>query len=169
MKEKKNEGKQKLIVICLAVVVLAAACAVFYAVKSPLRGDSDPDMVACTIEIRCDAALDRKEIMENPGMKPYIPEDGIILPKTEVTVEKGKSVYDVLKKVTDEKEIPMESQFSSAFGTQYIQGINHLYEKTDGGYSGWSYTVNGEMPEYGCSEWTVQENDEILWEYTFSD
>ena len=48
----------------------------------------------------------------------------------------------------------------------YLQGINNLYEKDCGQWSGWMYEVNGWYPNYGCSRYQVQDGDNIEWHYT---
>ena len=60
--------------------------------------------------------------------KPLVPEDGIILPATEVTFSDGESVYDVLQRVCKANKIHMESSFTPVYNSAYIEGIHNLYE-----------------------------------------
>ena len=48
----------------------------------------------------------------------------------------------------------------------YIQGINNLYEFDCGAQSGWMYKVNGWFPNYGCSKYTLEDGDDIVWCFT---
>lgn len=168
MTEKLKKIHKNYIQLMLCVILILAGLIFIHIYKDKQHHEKKEivNPVTCTIEIRCDSVLDNRKLLSNPGLKKYIPDDGVILPPTMVVVEKGQSVYDVLKKITYEKEIQMESQLSTAFQSQYVQGLNHLYEKNFGQYSGWLYYINDKMPDYGCSEQIVEENDKILWEYT---
>ncbi len=62
--------------------------------------------------------------------------------------------------------IQMEYSYTPIYGSNYIEGINNLYEFDGGETSGWMYAVNGWYPNYGCSRYLVKENDNITWNYT---
>lgn len=119
-----------------------------------------------TIEIRCDTLASDLSKLENPALESYIPADGTILPTTKVTVKEGTTVFDVLNKVCRDKGIQVESSYTPAYGSYYVEGINHLYEFDGGKLSGWMYKVNGWFPNYGCSAYTLKDGDVIVWVYT---
>ena len=52
------------------------------------------------------------------------------------------------------------------YHTAYIEGIANLYEFDCGSASGWVYTVNGEQPGVGCSDYAVHDGDTVIWHYT---
>lgn len=52
------------------------------------------------------------------------------------------------------------------FNSAYIEGIANIYELDCGELSGWMYSVNGSFPNYGCSKYTLTNNDKIEWVYT---
>lgn len=108
--------------------------------------------VTVSISIRCDTVA---------GKADFIPKDGIILQNQSVTVEEGDSVFDVLAKVTAENEMSMEYKDSN-----YIEGIQYLYERDYGNTSGWMYQVNGSFTGVGCGEYKVSEGDVIKWLYS---
>ena len=60
----------------------------------------------------------------------------------------------------------MESNFSAAYDSAYVEGINQIYEKDCGELSGWMFNVNGWFPNYGCSKYYVSDGDTINWVYT---
>lgn len=122
------------------------------------------EYVSCTIQIDCHNLVGYENL--DPRLKPYVPDNGIILPKTTVKVEKGKSVFDVLNKICRDRGIQVESSFTPMYGSYYVEGINNLYEFDGGELSGWMYKVNGWYPNYGCSEYVVKEGDVIVWSYT---
>lgn len=96
----------------------------------------------------------------------FVPSDGWILAPTEVEFTEGESVHDVLQRVCKEAGIQMESSFTPAYNSAYVEGINNLYEFDCGELSGWMFSVNGWYPNYGCSKYTVNAGDEIWWVYT---
>lgn len=121
--------------------------------------------MSCTIEIRCDTILNNMGDLEK-GLDEFVPADGTILPTTTVTFTQGETVLDVLERVCAEWGIQLEYSWTPAYGSYYIEGINHLYEFSCGQQSGWMYKVNGWFPNYGCSKYILDAGDEIVWCYT---
>ncbi len=91
-------------------------------------------------------------------------EQGVILPLTEVKVEKGDSVLDALQRVLKEKGIQME--YSGTKGMAYVEGINNLYEFDHGPKSGWMFRVNGTFASKSAGSFSIQPGDQIEWLYT---
>ncbi len=118
----------------------------------------------CTFEIECRTVLLNMDKLSK-DKKECIPEDGVLF-SAETGFDKGESVYDILKRVCDENGIQLETSYTPAFGTRYIEGIGNLYEFDCGTASGWMYTVNGEYMNYGCSLCTVSDGDKIAIRYT---
>ena len=132
----------------------------------PLPTESaTPKTHRCSLEIRCDTVVDTSKL-ENEAVIPYVPANGVILATTETTYTPGESVFDVLKRVTREQGIQMEFREDALYSGAYIEGINYLYEFDGGSLSGWMYKVNGQFPNYGCSQYSVEDGDEIVWMYT---
>ena len=119
----------------------------------------------CTITIRCDTIFDNVDSMEEAKL-PYVPEDGVILPVITVEFTSGETVFDVLKRVCEASNLQIEYSWTPLYDSYYIEGINHLYEFDCGFESGWMYKVNGWFPNYGCSAYTLQGGEEIVWAYT---
>lgn len=124
-----------------------------------------PEIHTCTLEIRCDTVVDTSKL-ENEAVIPYIPSSGVILATTEVTFTPGENVFEVLNRATRERGIQMEFREDALYSGAYIEGINYLYEFDGGTLSGWMYKVNGQFPNYGCSQYTVEDGDAIVWMYT---
>ena len=118
----------------------------------------------CLFEIECRTVLLNMDKLSK-DKKECIPEDGVLF-SGETGFDKGESVYDILKRVCDENGIQLETSYTPAFGTRYIEGIGNLYEFDCGTASGWMYTVNGEYMNYGCSLCTVSDGDKIAIRYT---
>lgn len=129
--------------------------------------DITEDSETIHLTIRCDTILNNWDDLD-PALKyeKYVPEDGVILARTEYVLRKGDTVYDVLDRAIRHNKIQMECIYSQNYGSVYVQGINHLYEFSCGELSGWMYMVNGEFPNYGCSKYELKDGDEIVWCYT---
>ena len=119
----------------------------------------------CTIEIRCDTILSNMENLE-PGKEGYVPANGTILGTCQVEFAEGETVFEVLQRACSRTGIQLEYSYTPIYESYYIEGINHLYEFDCGDQSGWMYKVNGWFPNYGCSSYTLQEGDVIVWCYT---
>lgn len=119
----------------------------------------------CTISISCATILNNMSDLKS-GKEEFVPSDGWILAASEVEFAEGESVHDVLQRVCKDAGIQMESSFTPAYNSAYVEGINNLYEFDCGQLSGWMYNVNGWFPNYGCSKYTVQDGDVINWVYT---
>lgn len=119
----------------------------------------------CTISISCATILNNMSDLKS-GKEEFVPSDGWILAASEVEFTEGESVHDVLQRVCKQAGIQMESSFTPAYNSAYVEGINNLYEFDCGQLSGWMYSVNGWFPNYGCSKYTVQDGDVINWVYT---
>lgn len=119
----------------------------------------------CTITIRCDTILDNMENLTD-GKEAYVPANGCILSTSTVEFEEGETVFDVLERVCSYAGIQLEYSWTPMYNSYYIEGINHLYEFDCGNESGWMYKVNGWFPNYGCSSYTLQDGDTIVWCYT---
>lgn len=131
-------------------------------------GDASGPALNCTIEIRCDTILNNMENLRE-GKNAYVPANGVILSTSTVEFTQGETVFDVLNRVCQYADIQIEYSWTPAFGSYYIEGLNHLYEFDCGNLSGWMYKVNGWFPNYGCSSYTLKDGDVIVWCYTCND
>ncbi|MBK3493647.1 DUF4430 domain-containing protein [Viridibacillus sp. YIM B01967] len=99
----------------------------------------------------------------------YVPKNGVILKSTMYEIlSEDETVWSILKRATREHGIHLEYQGAgdNKYGSVYIQGMNHLYERDAGSSSGWMFAVNGVFPDYGGSSITVKNGDNIQWQYT---
>ena len=100
------------------------------------------------------------------GKTSLVPADGWVLPPTQASFQEGESAFQLLQRICREQGIHMESSSTPLYGSAYIEGIHNLYEFDCGELSGWVYSVNGWFPNYGCSQYALQEGDEVAWMYT---
>ena len=119
----------------------------------------------CTVSISCASILDHMELC-SPEKAELVPEDGWLLTPVEVRFQEGQSVFDVLQQVCRDNKIHMEFSMTPVYDSAYIEGIGNLYEFDCGAESGWMYKVNGWFPNYGCSQYALQDGDTVAWVYT---
>ncbi len=117
------------------------------------------------LTIQCTAILDHRELWKD-GLEEILPDNGIFY-TGDCSLTDGDTVYDVLKRVCQEKNIALDSQYTPIYGTYYIQGIGNLYEFDCGSESGWKYSVNGKVPVEGCSTYQLSSGDEIVFYYDY--
>ena len=106
--------------------------------------------------------------MENltEGKAQYVPSNGVILATSSIQFYDGETVFEVLKRACSAAGLQIEYSYFPIYESYYIEGINHLYEFDCGAESGWMYKVNGWFPNYGCSAYTLEDGDVIVWCYT---
>lgn len=126
--------------------------------------DTD-DYTTCTLSVSCASILDNMNKL-SPEKASIIPDDGIVLPETEVKFSDGESAFDVLERELKKNNIHMEFEKSAAYNTVYIEGIANIYQFDCGELSGWTYSVNNKFPNYGCSDYKVKSGDDLKFLYT---
>lgn len=155
-------GRKNLIVLlCLFLVLCLAAIPLQIQTPTQYYQTWDESISekssSVTLGIRCDTIAEFSEIS-------YIPQDGCILENTEIPLEEGDSVFDVLEKAARFQNIQFE--YKGSRDSAYISGIQYIYEFAFGELSGWMYSVNGVSPSVGCSEYILSDGDRILWVYS---
>lgn len=123
----------------------------------------DTHVDTCSFTIDCKNAIASTKL--SSSMRDILPSDGIIYKSQNLELTSGETVFDVLLRITRQSGIPMEFSSTPAFGSKYIEGINSLREFDCGETSGWKYSVNGEVPNYGCDKYTVNPGDDIIFYY----
>ena len=92
--------------------------------------------------------------------------DGVLLAATTVAFSQGESVFNVLQRTMKQQKLHLEFVQTPLYNSAYIEGICNLYAFDAGDLSGWMYSVNGVFPNYGCSQYTLQDGDAVCWVYT---
>ncbi|MEA4960230.1 DUF4430 domain-containing protein [Lutispora sp.] len=121
--------------------------------------------LSATLSVTCKSILNNMD-MFNMDKLEVLPEDGIIYPTKAVAFYEGESVFDVLLREMQDNKIHMEFVMTPIYNSNYIAGINNLYEFDCGELSGWMYRVNKWFPNYGCSRYMLKDGDVIEWIYT---
>ena len=118
-----------------------------------------------TLTVRADMLLGNMHLL-NREMHELVPDDGIIFHMGDIPVQEGESVFDILQREMREAGIHMSARFTPAYGSAYIESINNLFEFDAGPLSGWMYSVNGEFPSFGSTQYILSPGDVIEWHYT---
>ena len=129
------------------------------------------DSYTVTLTISCKEALENYDRLDEAlKNEKYVPSDGFILKPTKYVLRKGDTAFDVLYRAARYNRIQLEFQGAekNSFGSNYIKGINYLYEFSCGENSGWIYTVNGVPPNFGCSQYVLKDGDKLDFVYTCS-
>ena len=113
----------------------------------------------------CAGVLDRLgDIDESVNPLSVIPEDGIILPLDEVSLREGATAFDALIEAARAKRVRVD-YVGSSYGI-YVRGIGFVYEFGFGSESGWTYRVNGAVPQMSAGAYELSEGDLVEFIYT---
>lgn len=135
------------------------------AIKQDLNKTDGKASGKVTISIDVKSILGKMDKLK-PEKRGYVPNDGMILHPIEVDFKEGETAFDILKKVTESAGIQLEYTWNAVFGSNYIEGIAHLYEFDGGEGSGWMYQINGWYPDRGVSAYKLKDGDHIEFRYT---
>lgn len=128
-----------------------------------------------TISVRVDTLLKEENYakLEKPLQnEKYVPKSGTIIATSKYEIRSDNdSAWSITLRALKEHHVQFEYDGAGAnkYGSVYIQGINHLYEKNAGPLSGWMYSVNGKNPGIGCDGYKVKDGDQIVWQYSLNE
>ncbi len=158
----KRQGRGKRMIAVLLIAVIAAVAVYMINIESAASYYGSGSEIQANghvyLTIRCDTVAGRAKDGSTP-------ENGLILPRTELPIQSGDTVFDVLTRAAQLHSLQMEHEGMSK-NMAYINGINYLYEFDYGELSGWMYSVGGEFVSLGSGSHAVQDGDEIIWAYT---
>lgn len=154
--------KTKLLILVLIVTSVLCGCSFQspedYYDSSPLK-----DGIEVIVSINCSAVLNNMDMLES-GLEGYVPNDGVILKPTYITLNENATAYDALSEACRQNKLQLEYQGTGA--DIYIEGIANLYEFSCGQLSGWEYCVNDVFPSVGCNSYDLQDGDTVKFLYT---
>ena len=131
--------------------------------------NNTPVSITCTIAIDCSSISGNGALTAagNPQLEPYAVNPYILAP-TVITVSDSNGdgrvgVDEAIKQACNTYGIQYEFK-----GSNYLKGMNYLYEFNAGPNSGWMYKVNGRIPNKGCNTYYLGGSEDILWYYVIS-
>lgn len=98
----------------------------------------------------------------------YLPEYVTWVPTKTYALQENATVYDLFTEAMSDaglRYIGAESNYVSTIYAPSCLGGYALSEFTNGKKSGWMYTVNGTHPNQGLKNWTLNDNDVVVWHY----
>lgn len=117
--------------------------------------------ITCTVQVECKSILNKKNKFKKDIS--LVPTEGVLLTPVKVYLDEGATAYDALKKACSENGVELHEE-KSAFGI-YIVGVGGIDEKDCGPQSGWVYTVNGQSPSVGLSNYKIKNGDSLVLSY----
>ncbi len=157
LKKSLNKGNFIIVVLIAATAVIFVHFSNFQTVSDYYSSDSDEKYTQfVTMSISCGSIAEQSS-------DERIPDGGIILPETEIGINSGDTVYDVLERAAKKFGIMFDTKGAPSV---YVSGISNIYEFDFGDLSGWLYFVNGESPSVSCAEYSLSGGDFIEWKYT---
>lgn len=154
-KEKNIKKKRKAALIVLAVLIVVSAAAEL------IINAGEEDTANVHIQIRCDEVTEAPEMLTDPALAEYIPEDGIAMARLKYIAKEGDSVLQILEKICKNNNIEVKKTQDGLIDT-----IGYLKNGDCGQGSSWVYTVNGELMSDNPADCKVKDGDEIVWAFT---
>ena len=151
-KKKKLNSYLSVVLVCAAAVFLIHGINIektedYYSGNYNISGET----IECDLAIYCDTVA---------GAKDFIPEDGLILERTTITIGKGMTALEQLAIAARKNKIQLDIK------SDYVAGIGYIYEKDFGDVSGWMYRINGEYASVNAVSYVLEEGDFVEWLYT---
>ena len=157
LKRSLNKGNCIFVILITAAAVIFVHFSNFQTVSDYYSSENEEGYTQyVTLSISCES------IAEQSGDE-RIPDGGVILPETEIGINSGDTVYDVLERAGKKFGISFDTKGAPSV---YVSGISNIYEFDFGDLSGWLYFVNGESPSLSCAEYILSDGDSIEWRYT---
>ena len=156
-KEKNVKAKRKTALIVLAVLIVVSAAA-------ELIINAGKEYTANVhIQIRCDEVAEAPEMLTDPALAEYIPEDGIALARLKYIAKEGDSVLQILEKICKNNNIEVKKTEDGL-----IEAIGYLKNGDCGEGSCWVYTVDGKLMSDNPAYCKVKGGEEIVWAFTLN-
>lgn len=129
-----------------------------YYAQTPQNG------ITVSVGAECKSALGHiADIDESINPLSVIPEDGILLPLEEISLPEGATAFDALIEAARARKLRIDYTGSS-YGV-YVRGIGYVYEFGFGSESGWTYRVNGSVPQMSAGAYELSEGDAVEFVY----
>jgi len=147
-----------LVLVCIIAFTDIRSADDYYSGKAAVK---ENPIGTVTVSIDC-------SLISKVSSSPYLPSDGSVLPPTDFKIEKDDTVFSILKDLSQQCKIPVESKAAVVGNekTVYISAIGNIREFDAGELSGWIYRVNGVIPSVGCGDYILKDGDVVEWLYS---
>lgn len=160
-----KRGKRNIIVGIIMLILSGAVWLLNIRTPEEYYAETPENGITVRVGAECTSVLERLgDIDESVNPLSVIPEDGIILPLEEISLPEGATAFDALIEAARSRRIRVDYTGSS-YGV-YVRGIGFVYEFGFGSESGWTYRVNGSVPQMSAGAYEVSDGDTVEFIYT---
>lgn len=169
--KKKRIVEYSIIALIIVIATLFLFKNIHFSVRDNQDSDNENQIYHATLSINFDqiyAEKNYKRLKEELKRDDVLPENHCFADDETISFSENDTVFDVLLCYCEEKNISLDYQKPSEniYKTAYIKGIGGLYEGDCTKRSGWVYTVNGDKPNVGMSDYLLEDGDNIVIYFT---
>ena len=160
-----KRGKQAAAAGIILLILSAATWLLNIRTPEEYYAETHENGITVRVGADCTSTLERlADINESINPLSVIPEDGIILPLDEISLPEGATAFDALIEAARDRKLRVDYTGSS-YGV-YVRGIGFVYEYGFGSESGWTYRVNGSVPQMSAGSYELSDGDTVEFVYT---
>lgn len=160
-----KRGKQAAAAGIILLILSAATWLLNIRTPEEYYAETPENGITVRVGADCTSTLERlADINESINPLSVIPEDGIILPLYEISLPEGATAFDALIEAARDRKLRVDYTGSS-YGV-YVRGIGFVYEYGFGSESGWTYRVNGSVPQMSAGSYELSDGDTVEFVYT---
>ena len=169
--KKKRILEYSIIALIIVIVTLFLFENIHFSVRDNQDPDNDNQNYHATLSINFDHIYDEKnykKLKNELKSDDFLPKSHHFAQNETISFSENDTVFDALLCYCEEKNISLDYQKPSEniYKTAYIKGIGGLYEGDCTKRSGWVYTVNGDKPNVGMSDYVLEDGDDIVIYFT---
>ena len=169
--KKKRIVEYSIIALIIVIASLFFFKNIHFSAKDNQDFDNENQIYNATLSINFDQIYDKKnykKLKNELKSDDFLPKSHRFAQNETISFSENDTVFDVLLCYCEEKNISLDYQKPSEniYKTAYIKGIGGLYEGDCTKRSGWVYTVNGDKPNVGMSDYVLEDGDNILIYFT---
>lgn len=169
--KKKRIVEYSIIALIIVIATLFLFKNIHFSVRDNQDSDKENQNYHANLSINFDqiyAEQNYKRLKEELKSGEILPEKHCFADDETISFSENETVFDVLLCYCEEKNISLDYQKPSEniYKTAYIKGIGGLYEGDCTKRSGWVYTVNGDKPNVGMSDYVLENGDNIVIYFT---
>lgn len=169
--KKKRIVEYSVIALIIVIATLFLFKNIHFSTKDNRDSDKENQIYHATLSINFDQIYDEKnykKLKNELKSDDFLPKSHRFAQNETISFSENDTVFDVLLCYCEEKNISLDYQKPSEniYKTAYIKGIGGLYEGDCTKRSGWVYTVNGDKPNVGMSDYVLEYGDDIVIYFT---
>ena len=159
----------------IALIIVIATLFLFKNIHFSVRYNQDSynenQIYHATLSINFDQIYTEKNykrLKEELKSDDALPENHCFADDETISFSENDTAFDVLLSYCEGNNLSIDYQKPSEniYKTAYIKGIGGLYEDDCTKRSGWVYTVNGDKPNVGMSDYVLEDGDDIVIYFT---